>query len=119
MAYVDGFVLPLPKKNVDAYREMASKAGAIWREHGALQFRECIAEDVKPGTLTSFPQAVNLKEDEMVVFSWIVFESRAHRDEVNEKVMKDSRLAGMMDPATMPFDSKRMIYGGFEMLVDL
>ena len=89
MAYVDGFVLPLPKKNVEAYCEVAKKCGAIWREHGALQFRECIADDVKPGKLTSFPQSVNLEADETVIFSWIVYESRAHRDEVNDKVMKD------------------------------
>jgi uncharacterized protein YbaA (DUF1428 family) len=119
MAYVDGFVLPLPKKNVEVYREIASKCGAIWREHGALQFRECIADDVKPGKLTSFPQSVNLEADETVIFSWIVYESRAHRDEVNDKVMKDPRMAEMMNPASMPFDGKRMIYGGFEVLVDL
>lgn len=119
MAYVDGFILPLPKNNVDAYRDMAKKAGAIWREHGALQFRECIADDVKPGKLTSFPQSVDLKEDETVVFSWIVYESRAARDEINDKVMKDPRMADMMKPEAMPFDGKRMIYGGFEMLVDL
>ncbi|QAU32712.1 DUF1428 domain-containing protein [Janthinobacterium sp. 17J80-10] len=119
MAYVDGFVLPLPKKNLDAYREVAKKAGAIWREHGALQFRECIADDVKPGKLTSFPQSVDLKDDETVVFSWIVYESRAARDEINGKVMNDPRMADMMKPEAMPFDGKRMIYGGFEMLVDL
>lgn len=119
MAYVDGFVLPVPKMKLDAYREMARKAGAIWREHGALQFRECVADDVKPGELTSFPQSVNLQPDETVVFSWIVYESRAHRDAVNEKVMKDPRMTGMMDPASMPFDGKRMIYGGFEVIVDL
>ena len=119
MAYVDGFVLPLPKKNVEAYRQIAQQAGAIWREHGALQFRECIAEDVKPGKLTSFPQSVNLQDDETVIFSWIVYESRAHRDEVNDKVMKDPRMADMMQPEAMPFDGKRMIYGGFEVLVDL
>jgi uncharacterized protein YbaA (DUF1428 family) len=119
MAYVDGFVLPLPKDKVENYREIASQCGAIWREHGALEFRECIAEDVKPGTLTSFPQSVNLKEDELVVFSWIVYESRAKRDEVNEKVMKDPRMAEMMKPDAMPFDGKRMIYGGFETIVDL
>ena len=119
MAYVDGFVVPLPKKNVEAYREISNKYGAIWREHGALQFRECIADDVKPGKLTSFPQSVNLEPDETVIFSWIVYESRAHRDEVNAKVMKDPRMADMMDPASMPFDGKRMIYGGFEVLVDL
>jgi uncharacterized protein YbaA (DUF1428 family) len=119
MPYVDGFVLPLPKKNVETYREIASKCGAIWREHGALQFRESIADDVKPGKLTSFPQSVNLEADETVIFSWIVYESRAHRDEVNDKVMKDPRMAEMMNPEAMPFDGKRMIYGGFEMLVDL
>lgn len=119
MSYVDGFVVPLPKKNLASYRAMANKAGAIWREHGALEFRECIAEDVKPGKVTSFPQSVNLEADETVVFSWIVYESRAHRDEVNEKVMKDPRMADMMKPESMPFDGKRMIYGGFEMIVDL
>ncbi len=119
MAYVDGFVLPLPTKNVEIYREMASKCGAIWREHGALQFRECIADDVKPGKLTSFPQSVNLEAEETVIFSWIVYESRAHRDEVNDKVMKDPRMADMMKPEASPFDGKRMIYGGFEVLVDL
>ncbi len=119
MAYVDGFVLPLPKKNVEAYREMATQCGGIWREHGALEFRECIAEDVKPGKLTSFPQSVNLEDDEIVVFSWIVYESRAKRDEVNDKVMKDPRMADMMKPENMPFDGKRMVYGGFEMIVDL
>ncbi|RFC35250.1 MAG: Uncharacterized conserved protein YbaA, DUF1428 family [Candidatus Nitrotoga sp. SPKER] len=119
MAYVDGFVLPLPVKNIDSYREIASKCGAIWREHGALQFRECIADDVKPGKLTSFPQSVNLEAEETVIFSWIVYESRAHRDEVNDKVMKDPRMVDMMKAETSPFDGKRMIYGGFEVLVDL
>lgn len=119
MAYVDGFVVPLPKKNIETYREISSKFGAIWREHGALQFRECIADDVKPGKLTSFPQSVNLEPDETVVFSWIVYESRAHRDEVNDKVMQDPRMADMMKPENMPFDGKRMIYGGFEVLIDL
>src|SRR5690606_31674865 len=101
------------------YREIASACGAIWREHGALQLRECVADDVKPGTLTSFPQSVNREEGETVVFSWIVYESRAHRDEVNDKVMKDPRMAPMMDMSAMPFDGKRLIYGGFEVLVDL
>jgi uncharacterized protein YbaA (DUF1428 family) len=119
MPYVDGFVLPLPKKNLEAYREMAGKCGAIWREHGALQYRECIADDVKPGKLTSFPQSVNLEADETVIFSWIVYASRAHRDEVNDKVMKDPRMADMMKPDAMPFDGKRLIYGGFDMLLDL
>jgi len=119
MPYVDGFILPLPKKNIEAYTEVARKCGAIWREHGALQFRECIGDDVKPGTLTSFPQSVKLEPDEIVVFSWIVYESRAQRDIVNDKVMKDPRMAEMMKPEAMPFDGKRMIYGGFELLVDL
>lgn len=119
MPYVDGFVIPLPKKNIEAYKEIAIKCGAIWREHGALEFRECIGEDVKPGTLTSFPQSVNLEPDEVVVFSWIVYESRSQRDSVNDKVMKDPRMAEMMKPEAMPFDGKRMVYGGFDMLVDL
>jgi uncharacterized protein YbaA (DUF1428 family) len=116
--YVDGFVLPVPKKNIQAYRRMAQKAGSIWREYGALEFRECIGDDVKMGKLTSFPQSVKLKPSETVVFSWIVFKSRAHRDRVNAKVMKDPRLADMMDPKAMPFDAKRMVYGGFKLLVD-
>ena len=119
MAYVDGFVVPIPKTNIERYREIASRCGAIWREHGALEFRECIADDVKPGKLTSFPQSVNLEADETVAFSWIMYESRARRDEVNDKVMKDPRMAEMMKPESMPFDGKRMIYGGFEMIVDL
>jgi uncharacterized protein YbaA (DUF1428 family) len=119
MAYVDGFLLPLPKRNIDAYRRMARKAGKIWREHGALEYRECVADDVKMGKVTSFPQSVKLKRDETVVFSWIVFRSRAHRDRVNAQVMKDPRLADMMDPKAMPFDSKRMIWGGFKVVVDV
>jgi uncharacterized protein YbaA (DUF1428 family) len=119
MAYVDGFVLPLPKANVEAYRQISEKCGKIWREHGALEFRECIGDDVKPGKLTSFPQSVNLEPDELVAFSWIVYESRAKRDEVNDKVMKDPRMAELMSPEALPFDGKRMIYGGFEMIVDL
>lgn len=119
MAYVDGFVVPIPKTNIERYREIATKCGAIWREHGALEFRECIADEVKPGKLTSFPQSVILEADETVAFSWIVYESRAKRDEVNDKVMKDPRMADMMKPESMPFDGKRMIYGGFEMIVDL
>jgi uncharacterized protein YbaA (DUF1428 family) len=119
MAYVDGFVVPVPKKKLQAYRRMARKAGKIWREHGALQFRECVGDDVKPGKLTSFPQSVKLKPGETVVFSWIVFNTKADRNRVNKKVMKDKRLASMMDPKGMPFDAKRMIYGGFKTLVDL
>jgi uncharacterized protein YbaA (DUF1428 family) len=119
MAYVDGFVVPVPKANLDTYRDMSVKCGQIWREHGALQFRECVADDVKPGKLTSFPQSVDLRDGETVVFSWIVYQSRAHRDEVNDKVMKDPRMADMMKPEALPFDGKRMIYGGFEMMIDL
>lgn len=119
MPYVDGFVIPVPRANLDAYRELATRAGHIWREHGALQVRECVADDVKPGVVTSFPQSVALKDDEVVVFSWIVFESRARRDDINAKVMQDPRLADMMDPKAVPFDVQRMVYGGFETLVDL
>lgn len=117
MAYVDGFVLPVPKKKLDAYRRMAQKAGKVWRDHGALEFRECVADDVKPGKLTSFPQSVKLKPGETVIFSWIVFKSRGQRDRVNAKVMKDPRLAKMMNPKEMPFDAKRMFWGGFKVLV--
>jgi uncharacterized protein YbaA (DUF1428 family) len=113
--YVDGFVGPVP----DDYRRTAQKTGKIWREHGALEYVECIADDVKPGKVTSFPQSVKLKSDETVVFAWIVYKSRAHRDSVNAKVMKDSRMADMMDPKSMPFDGKRMFYGGFQVLLDL
>ena len=98
---------------------MARKAGKIWREHGALEYRECAADDVKVGKLTSFPQSVKRKRDETVVFAWIVFRSRAHRDQVNAKVMADPRLKDMMDPKDAPFDAKRMIYGGFEVIVDV
>ena len=117
--YVDGFVVPVPKRNLDAYRRQARKAGKIWREHGALEYRECVADDVKAGKITSFPQSVKRKRDETVVFSWIVFKSRAHRDRVNAKVLKDARLAGMMDSKAMPYDAKRMIYGGFNVVVDV
>jgi uncharacterized protein YbaA (DUF1428 family) len=117
--YVDGFVLPIPKKSVDAYRKLSRKAGRIWREHGALEYRECIADDVKPGKYTSFPQSVKLKKNEVVWFSWIVYKSRRDRDRINAKVMKDPRLAGMADPSAMPFDTKRMIFGGFKVSVSL
>jgi len=117
MSYVDGFVLPVPRRKLDAYRRMARKAGKVWREHGALAFRECVADDVKPGRWTSFPQAVKLKPGETVVFSYIVYKSRAHRDRVNAKVMKDPRITGMGDVKDMPFDAKRMIYGGFKVMV--
>jgi uncharacterized protein YbaA (DUF1428 family) len=117
--YADGFVIPLPKRNVDAYRRGARKAAKIWREHGALEVRECVGEDVPKGKVTSFPRSVKVKRGETVVFSWIVFKSRAHRDRVNAKVMKDPRLADMMDAKDMPFDASRMIYGGFEVIVDV
>jgi uncharacterized protein YbaA (DUF1428 family) len=117
--YIDGFVLPVPKKNIDAYRRMARKAGKIWREYGALQYTESVADDVKPGKLTSFPQSVQLKAGEVVVFSWIVYKSRKHRDSVNTKVMKDPRLADMMDPKKLPFDGMRMFWGGFKVVIDL
>ena len=117
--YVDGFVLPVPKKNVDAYRRMARKAGKVWREHGALEYIECLADDVKPGKVTSFPQSVKLKAGETVVFSWIVYKSRKHRDKVNAKVMKDPRLAAMMNSKKLPFDGKRMFWGGFKTLIEL
>lgn len=117
-SYVDGFVIPVPKKKVAAYRKIARKAGKIWMEHGALEYRECIADDVKPGKVTSFPQSVKLKPDEVVWFSWIVYKSRRHRDQVNAKVMKDPRLSGMA-PDSMPFDGKRLIFGGFKAMVEL
>ena len=117
MAYVDGFIVPVPKKKLGAYRSLARKAGKIWREHGALDFKECVADDVKKGKWTSFPRSVKLKPSETVMFSYIVYRSRAHRDRVNAKVMKDKRFAGM-DMKDMPFDGKRMIYGGFKVLVD-
>ena len=117
--YVDGFVLPLPKKNLDAYRKLARRAGKVWRDHGALEYIECVADDVKSGEVTSFPQSVQLKRDETVVFAWIVYKSRAHRDKVLENAMADPRLADMMDPQAMPFDARRMFWGGFRTIVEL
>ena len=117
--YVDGFVVPVPKKNLAAYRRMAQKAGKVWREHGALEYIEAVADDVKPGKHTSFPQSVKLKPNETVVFAYIVYASRAQRDRINAKVMKDPRLAKMMDPKAMPFDLKRMFWGGFRTIVSL
>jgi len=118
MAYVDGYVLPVPSAKLDAYKRMARKAGKVWKEHGALAYVEAVADDVKPGKRTSFPQAVKLKEDELVVFAYVVFRSRAHRDKVNAKAMADPRLAGM-SPKDMPFDGKRMFWGGFQPFVQL
>jgi uncharacterized protein YbaA (DUF1428 family) len=117
MAYVDGFVLPVPRRKLQAYRRMAQRAGKVWREHGALEFRECVADDVKPGKRTSFPRSVKLKRGETVFFSYIVYKSRKDRDRVNARVMKDPRITGI-DMKDMPFDAKRMIYGGFKVLVD-
>ena len=119
MNYVDSFVVPVPTRNLAAYRRMASKAGKIWREHGALEYIECLADDVKPGKYTSFPQSVKLKRGETVVFSWIVYKSRQDRDRVNAKVMKDPRMAPMMNAKALPFDGKRMFWGGFKVMVDL
>ena len=119
MAYVDGYVLPVPTANLAAYRRMAKKAGEVWRDHGALEYHECVADDVQPGKLTSFPQSVKLKEGETVVFAWIVYKSRKDRDRINAKVMADPRLASMMDGKNMPFDGKRMFWGGFKTMVSL
>ena len=118
MLYVDGFVLAVPRKNIKAYKTMATKAAKVWRDHGALEVVECVADDVKKGKWTSFPQSVKLKKGEVVVFSWITYKSRGARDRILKKVMKDPRLADMMDPKDMPFDGKRMIYGGFKTLVE-
>ena len=119
MNYVDGFIVPVPVKNLPAYRRMARLMGKIWREHGALEYRECVADDVKVGKVTSFPQSVKLKAGETVIFAWIVYKSRTHRDRVNAKAMKDPRLAAMMNPKSMPFDGKRMFYGGFKVMIDV
>jgi uncharacterized protein YbaA (DUF1428 family) len=123
MPYVDGFVIPMPKKNVEAYRRIASRAGKIWKEHGALEYRECVGDDLNikgaKGIITMFPKAARAKPNETVIFSWIVFKSKAHRDRVNAKVMKDPRLEKMMDKKAMPFDLKRMVYGGFKTIVDI
>jgi uncharacterized protein YbaA (DUF1428 family) len=117
MSYVDGFVLPVPTKNLAAYKRMAKLGAKIWMEHGALEYHECVADDVQPGKHTSFPQSVKLKKDETVIFAWIVYKSRASRDRINAKVMKDPRLAAFMDPKKLPFDGKRMFWGGFKTLV--
>ncbi len=119
MRYVDGYVIPVPKKNLRAYMKIAQKAGEIWREHGALEYRESAGEDLAPKWGVPFTKIAKAKPGETVVFSWIVFKSRAHRDRVNAKVMKDPRLNGLMDEKSPPFDMKRMTYGGFEILVDL
>ena len=117
MAYVDGFILAVPRANLDAYKEMARAAGAVWKEHGALSYVECIGDDTPHGELTSFPRAVQAKEDEIVIFAWITYPSRDVRDEIHAKVMEDPRFADSMQNS--PFDSKRMIYGGFEPFLEL
>ena len=118
MRYIDGFVLPVPKKNLKAYMQMAKKASKIWREHGALEYRECVGDDLTMKMGLPFPRLAKLKSGETVVFSWIVYQSRAHRNRVNAKVMKDPRVKGMCDEKSMPFDVKRMSYGGFKVLVE-
>jgi uncharacterized protein YbaA (DUF1428 family) len=119
MKYIDGYILPVPKKNLPAYRRMAQEAGKVWRKHGALEFRECAGDDLKTQKIKSFPQLVKPKRGETIMFSWIIFKSRAHRDAVNAKVMKDPQIINMMKGRKMPFDSKRMGYGGFKVLVDV
>jgi uncharacterized protein YbaA (DUF1428 family) len=116
--YVDGYVIPIPKKNLSVYRKIAQKAGKIWREHGALEYRECVGEDLNVKWGVPFTKTLKTKSSETVIFSYIVFKSRAHRDSVNAKVMKDPRLEKIMDLVSMPFDCKRMVYGGFKVLVD-
>lgn len=119
MAYVDGFIVPVPKKKLADYKKLSRKAGKIWKEYGALAYVECVGDDVPYGKRTSFPRAVKVKPGETVVFSWIVYKSRAQRDAINKKVMADPRLGGMMDTSKMPFDGKRMIFGGFKTLLEM
>lgn len=118
-SYVDGFIVPVPRDKVPAYRRLARKAGKIWMGYGALSYVECVADDVKPGKYTSFPQSVKLKKDEVVCFSWITYRSRRHRDSVNAKVMSDPYLSTVMEQGELPFDGKRMIFGGFKAIVEL
>jgi uncharacterized protein YbaA (DUF1428 family) len=115
--YVDGFIIPVPKKNLKAYIKIASLCGRIWQEHGALEYLECVADDVKPGKLTSFPQSVKLKKNEIAVFSYITYKSRKHRDQVLKKVFDDIRMIKIMDNSKKTFDDKRLIYGGFKTVV--
>lgn len=119
MSYVDGFVIPVPTEKLAEYRKMARMAGKLWREHGALEYMEYVADDVKPGKQTSFPKSVKLKPDEVVIFSYIVYKSRADRNRVNKLVMADPRMKCMMDPTAMPFDGKRMVFGGFKSIVEM
>jgi len=119
MPYVDGFVIPVPKKNLAAYCRLSRRAGKVWKDHGALEYRECAGDDLGKKKLAGFPGALRTRPSETVVFAWIVYRSRRHRDQVNAKVMKDPRIAAMQDPAAMPFDVKRMLYGGFNVVVDV
>jgi uncharacterized protein YbaA (DUF1428 family) len=116
--YVDGFVLPVPRKHLETYRRVARRAGRVWRDHGALEYRECVGDDLNVKKVVQFPKSVRARKGETVVLAWIVFKSRAHRDRVNARVMKDPRIAKMMEPKSMPFDHKRMVYGGFKVLVE-
>ena len=117
MPYVDGFIVPVPKKNLAAYKKISLKCGKVWKDHGAIDYHECVADDVKVGKWTSFPRSVKLKKNETVVFAWVTYKSRKHRDSVMKNVMNDKRLAAFMDPKKMPFDMKRMIFGGFKTIV--
>jgi uncharacterized protein YbaA (DUF1428 family) len=116
--YVDGYLLPVPKKNLQKYRRIARQAGRVWRDHGALEYRECAGDDMNPKFGLPFPKVMKLKPGETVVFSWVVYKNKAHRDRVNAKVMKDPRIAKMMKPKDKPFDDKRMSFAGFKILVD-
>ena len=119
MSYVDGYVVPVPKKKINEYKKMAQKASKVWMEHGALDYKECVADDVKRGKTTSFLRSVKAKPSETVVFAYVVYKSRTHRDQVNKKVMSDPRLKDMCDPKNMPFDARRMFWGGFKTLVEI
>lgn len=118
MSYVDGYIVPVPLENLQTYRRLAQRAAKVWREHGALEYKECVGDDLDVKHVMPFTKRIKLKDGETMILAWVVFKSRAHRDEVNAKVMKDPRLAKMMDPKMMPFDTKRMLYGGFKVLVD-
>jgi len=118
MKYIDGFVIPIPKKNIAAYRRLAKKASRVWLDHGALEYRECVGDDLEAPYGRPFPKLTKVKPGETVVFAYIVYKSRAHRDRVNALIMKDPRIAAMCDPRDMPFDCKRMSHGGFKTLVE-
>ena len=119
MKYTDGFLIPIPKKNVAAYRRMSQKAGKVWKEYGALEYIECVGDDMNVKMASSFPKTLKTKPDETVIFSWITYKSKAHRNSVNKKIMKDKRIANMMGENCMPFDVKRMLYGGFKIIVNV